>query len=189
MCCASRATKKPRFPPDLPEGWSERKAPAERPGFLFDCSSLRGAKQRSNPGVGCTPLLDCFAELVIGPATSGRTRWLAMTPRCVARSAAVENVVAEILHLQDRGIGPAGQRRLEMGVDHFADHDVMVALLDDRGDAAFDRARRLGENWRAGRALAVRLATELAFADHGRLEEAEGHALVVLAEHVERKCL
>ena len=25
--------------------------------------------------------LDCFAELVIGPATSGRTRWLAMTDR------------------------------------------------------------------------------------------------------------
>ena len=25
------------------------------------------------------PTLDCFAELVIGPATSGRTRWLAMT--------------------------------------------------------------------------------------------------------------
>jgi hypothetical protein len=23
--------------------------------------------------------LDCFAELAIGPATSGRTRWLAMT--------------------------------------------------------------------------------------------------------------
>jgi hypothetical protein len=23
--------------------------------------------------------LNCFAELVIGPATSGRTRWLAMT--------------------------------------------------------------------------------------------------------------
>src|SRR5690348_14879118 len=88
MCCASRATKKPRFPPDLPEGWSERKAPAERPGFLFDCSSLRGAKQRSNPGVGCTPPLDCFAELVIGPATSGRTRWLAMTSREFAESLA-----------------------------------------------------------------------------------------------------
>src|ERR1700758_2630079 len=27
----------------------------------------------------CTRPLDCFAELVIGPATSGRTRWLAMT--------------------------------------------------------------------------------------------------------------
>ena len=26
-----------------------------------------------------TAALDCFAELVIGPATSGRTRWLAMT--------------------------------------------------------------------------------------------------------------
>jgi hypothetical protein len=24
-------------------------------------------------------LLDCFAALVVGPATSGRTRWLAMT--------------------------------------------------------------------------------------------------------------
>jgi hypothetical protein len=28
-----------------------------------------------------TAALDCFAELVIGPATSGRTRWLAMTKR------------------------------------------------------------------------------------------------------------
>jgi hypothetical protein len=28
--------------------------------------------------------LDCFAELVIGPATSGRTRWLAMTHSCGA---------------------------------------------------------------------------------------------------------
>ena len=27
--------------------------------------------------------LDCFAELVIGPATSGRTRWLAMTGKPV----------------------------------------------------------------------------------------------------------
>jgi len=25
--------------------------------------------------------LDCFAEPVIGPATSGRTSWLPMTPR------------------------------------------------------------------------------------------------------------
>jgi hypothetical protein len=25
-------------------------------------------------------VLDCFAEPVIGPATSGRARWLAMTP-------------------------------------------------------------------------------------------------------------
>jgi hypothetical protein len=27
------------------------------------------------------PDMDCFAEPVIGPATSGRTRWLAMTTR------------------------------------------------------------------------------------------------------------
>jgi hypothetical protein len=28
-------------------------------------------------------LLDCFAEFIIGPTTSGRTRWLAMTIRPV----------------------------------------------------------------------------------------------------------
>jgi hypothetical protein len=39
--------------------------------------SLRGAKRRSNPDFAVG--LDCFVELVIGPATSGRTRWLAMT--------------------------------------------------------------------------------------------------------------
>ena len=42
-----------------------------------DLPSLRGAKRRSNPGL--TAALDCFAEPVIGPATLGRTRWLAMT--------------------------------------------------------------------------------------------------------------
>jgi hypothetical protein len=30
--------------------------------------------------------LDCFAEPVIGPATSGRTRWLAMTKYHTARA-------------------------------------------------------------------------------------------------------
>ena len=44
----------------------------------FALSSLRGAKRRSNPG-SAAQSLDCFAEPVIGPATSGRTRWLAMT--------------------------------------------------------------------------------------------------------------
>jgi hypothetical protein len=36
-------------------------------------------QRRSNPERRFS--LDCFAELVIGPATSGRTRWLAMTSR------------------------------------------------------------------------------------------------------------
>ena len=35
--------------------------------------------RRSNPLIFATEM-DCFAALVIGPATSGRTRWLAMTP-------------------------------------------------------------------------------------------------------------
>src|SRR5690349_2086973 len=42
-------------------------------------SSLRGGERRSNPEHRLR--LDCFVELVIGPAPSGRTRWLAMTKR------------------------------------------------------------------------------------------------------------
>ena len=37
-------------------------------------------KRRSNPASRATPL-DCFAEFTIGPATSGRTRRLAMTSK------------------------------------------------------------------------------------------------------------
>src|SRR5262249_51363699 len=43
-----------------------------------------GVKRRSNP-VLAADLLDCFAEPVIGPATSGRTRWLAMTRPVLVR--------------------------------------------------------------------------------------------------------
>jgi hypothetical protein len=42
-----------------------------------EACSPDGAKRRSNPELHRR--LDCFAEPVIGPATSGRSRWLAMT--------------------------------------------------------------------------------------------------------------
>jgi hypothetical protein len=42
-------------------------------------SSLRGAQATKQSGLNKE--WDCFAEPVIGPATSGRTRWLAMTRR------------------------------------------------------------------------------------------------------------
>ena len=45
--------------------------------YLLPGSSLRGAKDEAIQ-LGAAEL-DCFAEPVIGPATSGRTRWLAMT--------------------------------------------------------------------------------------------------------------
>src|SRR5260370_38929079 len=47
---------------------------------LRHCEEPEG--RRSNPGVAAAACvaLDCFAEPVIGPATAGRTRWLAMTP-------------------------------------------------------------------------------------------------------------
>ena len=49
------------------------------------------------------------------------------------------------------------------------------------------RAGRVDEYWRAGCALAVRLAADLAVGYVGRPEEGEGATLVFLAEHVERK--
>jgi hypothetical protein len=43
-------------------------------------SSRRHCEERSDEAIQLPGTeLDCFAELVIGPATSGRTRWLAMT--------------------------------------------------------------------------------------------------------------
>src|SRR5579862_8539435 len=51
-------------------------------------------------------------------------------------SAAVEDVVAEVLHFEDGGVGAAGNRVGEMGFDHLGDDDVVVALFDDAGDLA-----------------------------------------------------
>jgi len=46
----------------------------------------RHCEERSDEAIqNGTAALDCFAELVIGPATSGRTRWLAMTAKIVTR--------------------------------------------------------------------------------------------------------
>jgi hypothetical protein len=42
--------------------------------------NLRHCEERSDEAIqNLHRRLDCFAEPVIGPATSGRTRWLAMT--------------------------------------------------------------------------------------------------------------
>src|SRR5260370_11371114 len=36
---------------------------------------------------------------------------------------AVEDVVAEILHLEDGAVGPAGRRVRQVGLDHLTDHE------------------------------------------------------------------
>ena len=53
---------------------------------------------------------------------------------------AVEYVVAEVLHFQDGGVRPAGQRLVEMRLDYFADNDVVIALFDNSRNPALDRA-------------------------------------------------
>src|SRR6185437_14705470 len=71
-------------------------------------------------------------------------------PRFGARLAAVEDVLAEILHFEDGRIGPSGRRLGQMRLDHLADNDVMVAFGKHRLHPAFDRAGRLVEERRAG---------------------------------------
>src|SRR5262245_38671006 len=76
----------------------------------------------------------------------------------VRTSAAVEDVVAEVLHLEDRGVRAPDDRLAQVGLDDLADDDVMVALLDDAGHPALDRRRGGIEDRRPGRALVNGLA-------------------------------
>src|SRR5271167_3090085 len=99
-------------------------------------------------------------------------------------SAAVKDVVAEFLHLEDRGVRAPGDWFRDMRIDDLADDDVVVALLDDAGDPALDRGRCGVEDRCASRAFVNGLAGELAVFELGRLEESERDAFAVLAEHV-----
>src|SRR4029077_13027112 len=93
-----------------------------------------------------------------------RTRCLPTPELPAARrgSAAVEHVVAEILHLEDRDIGPALDRLRQVRLGDLADDDVMVALLDDAGDLALDCSERRVEDRRAVAAFVDGLAGKLA---------------------------
>src|SRR5262249_17826145 len=104
-------------------------------------------------------------------------------------SAAVEDVIAELLHLEDRGVGAPGDWLSDMRVDDLANDDVVVTLFDDAGDPALDRGRCRIEDRCPGRALVDGLAGELAVFELGRLEEGECDPLTVLAEHVQGKGL
>src|ERR1700731_1265518 len=85
-------------------------------------------------------------------------------------SAAVEDVVAEFLHFEDRGVRAPGDRLCHMRLDDLADDDMVVTLLDDAGDPALDRRRCRIEDRRAGGTLVNGLPGELAVFELGRLE-------------------
>ena len=82
-------------------------------------------------------------------------------------SAAVKDVVAELLHLEDRGVRAPSDRLWQMRLDDFADHDVVIALFNDAGDPAFDRSGRGIEDWGSGRALMNGLTAQLAILQLG----------------------
>jgi hypothetical protein len=60
--------------------------------------------------------------------------------------ASVKDIVAEILHLEDRCVRFAGKRLVEMRLDDLTDDDVVISLLDNGGHPTFDRARRIDQN-------------------------------------------
>src|SRR6267154_4767682 len=102
-------------------------------------------------------------------------------------SAAVKDVVAELLHLEDRGVRAPSDRLWQMRLDDFADHDVVIALFNDAGDPAFDRSGRGIEDWGSGGAFVNGLTAQLAILELGRLEEGESSSLLFLAQHVQGK--
>src|SRR5712672_3641637 len=87
------------------------------------------------------------------------------------RSAAVEDVVAEVLHFEDRDIGAALYRLRQMRLGDLADDDVVVALFDDAGHLALDRGEGGVEDRSAVRALVDLLSGQLAAFELSRLEE------------------
>src|SRR6516225_8195461 len=107
--------------------------------------SLRA--KRSNLG-DCGPDANCRLRTLCAPGVH-RDRGLSET----VASAAIKDVVAEIFHLEDCNVRPPGDRFGQMGLDDFADDDVMIALLDDAGDTAFDGSECRIEDRGSGRAL------------------------------------
>jgi hypothetical protein len=62
------------------------------PSFFFRPFFFRHCEEQSDEAIQCGATeLDCFAEPVIGPNTSGRTRWLAMTRQDSRADASREN--------------------------------------------------------------------------------------------------
>src|SRR4051795_11647847 len=95
-----------------------------------------------------------------------------LVPRgSLPRSAALEHVVAEVLHFEDRDIGAALDRLRQMRLGDLADDNVVVALFDDAGHLALDRGEGGVEDRRAVRALVDRLPGQLAAFELCRLEE------------------
>src|ERR1700722_15627246 len=91
-----------------------------------------------------------------------------------SRSAAVEDVVTEVLHLEDRGIGATGGRLAQVRVDDFAHHDVVIAFLDNRLHLALQGADRgIEDRLRRGGPAHEGLAREHAILQLCRLEEGE----------------
>ena len=99
-------------------------------------------------------------------------------------STTVENVVAKFAHVEDGIIGPAFDWRVSMGIDCFANDDVMIAACDDLGDRKFDAGYCALEDRGTGGAVTISLATDRAISSLGRLEEGKGLTLLAFAKEV-----
>ena len=63
----------------------------------------------------------------------------------------VKDVLAEVLHFQNRRVRTTGKRPVWMGLGDLADDDMVITLLNDRAYAAFKGARSVNEDRRVAR--------------------------------------
>ena len=101
--------------------------------------------------------------------------------------AAVIDVVAEVFHFQDRGVGAAFRGLLQMGFGHLGDHHAMVAHFEHFLDGALDRRDRDVEDGAAVGRHCVSEPVDFTVFDFGGFEEGEGSAFAVFAQHVQHE--
>jgi hypothetical protein len=140
---------------------------------------------KQSSSVEAKQTLDCFAEPVIGPATSGRTRWLAMTSSIAVQAGGLSPLPLrlcalprrELLPLRDgeRALGPH-RKFIGIVIETVRQPPIGQGVL---GAATRCLAARIGE--RAGAfALKIRNARLVGFQiNRAAHDEAEHHAVAI----------
>ena len=81
----------------------------------------------------------------------------------------------------DRVVRSAIDIPCSIGIDSFADDDVVIAALDDLRHLELDTGRSAFKYRRTGRAVTIGFATDLAVFNGRRFEKRVGGALLTLA--------
>src|SRR4029453_14447029 len=98
---------------------------------------------------------------------------------------AIENLIAQISHRQNRVVGSAPRLRFDPGIFPLADEDRVIALFDRIDQLTLDVGRCLFQDRRAQTAFAKRLATDCVAFALERLEESKRLPFLIFTENIE----